>query len=69
MDFAAFVQLRGLSPWVLMNFPLPYRLLPGIQDDFNRKGLISEQGKHKQAFYVLRKAYKDKSIGSATTKP
>jgi beta-glucuronidase len=36
---------------------------------YQREGLISDQGKHKQAFYVLQKAYKDKSIGSATAKP
>lgn len=62
-------QLRGLSPWVLMELRSPYRLLPDIQDHFNRKGLISDQGKHKQAFYVLQKAYKDKTFGSAATRP
>jgi beta-glucuronidase len=39
--------------------------LPGIQDGYNRKGLISEQGQKKQAFFVLRKAYKDGAVGKA----
>ncbi len=56
-------QLRGISPWILMDFRSPNRVLPGIQDEFNRKGLISEQGEKKQAFYVLQKAYKEQSIG------
>jgi beta-glucuronidase len=56
-------QLRGMTPWILMDFRSPRRLLPGIQDDFNRKGLISDQGQKKQAFFVLQKAYKERSVG------
>ena len=52
-------SLAGLSPWVLMDFHSPRRLLPGIQDYYNRKGLVSDQGKHKQAFYVLQKYYQE----------
>jgi beta-glucuronidase len=56
-------QLRGMSPWVLMDFRSPNRPLAGIQDEFNRKGLISDQGEKKQAFFVLQKAYKEKTVG------
>jgi beta-glucuronidase len=56
-------QLRGISPWILMDFRSPVRLLPGVQDDFNRKGLISDQGKKKQAFFTLQKAYRDNTLG------
>jgi beta-glucuronidase len=56
-------QLRGMSPWVLMDFRSPNRVLPGIQDEFNRKGLISDQGEKKLAFYVLQKAYKEHTVG------
>jgi beta-glucuronidase len=56
-------QLRGMSPWILMDFRSPNRPLVGIQDEFNRKGLISEQGQKKQAFFILQKAYKEKTIG------
>ena len=58
-------QLRGMSPWILMDFRSPRRPLPGIQDFFNRKGLISERGEKKKAFYVLENAYKNKSVGKA----
>jgi beta-glucuronidase len=58
-------QLRGISPWILMDFRSPRRPLPGVQDYFNRKGLISDQGEKKQAFYILQKAYLERTIGSA----
>ena len=51
-------QLRGMSPWILMDFRSPLRQLPGIQDGYNRKGLISEKGVKKQAFFVLQGAYR-----------
>jgi beta-glucuronidase len=56
-------QLRGMSPWILMDFRSPNRPLAGIQDEFNRKGLISDQGEKKQAYYILQKAYKEGSVG------
>jgi beta-glucuronidase len=56
-------QLRGTSPWILMDFRSPRRVNPGLQDNFNRKGLISEQGQKKQAFFILQKAYQTKSLG------
>jgi beta-glucuronidase len=58
-------QLRGLSPWVLMDFRSPARQLPGIQDGFNRKGLVSPDGQKKQAFFILQKAYENKTLGKA----
>ena len=53
-------QLRGMSPWILMDFRSPRRPLPGIQDFFNRKGLVSDQVEKKKAFYVLQAAYKER---------
>lgn len=44
--------LAGVTPWILKDFRSPRRFLPGIQDDFNRKGLLSEHGERKQAFYT-----------------
>ena len=58
-------QLRGMSPWVLMDFRSPNRPLTGIQDEFNRKGLISDQGQKKSAFTILQKAYQEKAVGKA----
>ena len=52
-------SLAGMSPWVLMDFRSPRRMLAGVQDFHNRKGLISNRGQRKQAFYVLQKFYLD----------
>lgn len=49
--------LSGTSPWILMDFRSARRHLKGIQKDFNRKGLISEQGVKKKAFYRLQEYY------------
>jgi len=46
-----------MSPWILKDFRSPRRQLPGIQDGWNRKGLISETGQRKLAFDVLAKWY------------
>jgi beta-glucuronidase len=52
--------VRGTSPWLLMDFRSPRRMNPVIQDYFNRKGLISERGQKKDAFYVLQEFYERK---------
>jgi beta-glucuronidase len=53
-------QLRGITPWILADFRSPRRVLPDIQDGWNRKGLISETGDKKKAFFVLQDFYKIK---------
>ena len=55
----------GVSPWVLMDFHSPRRFLPGVQDYYNRKGLVSNTGQHKQAFYVLQKLYQQMQTPAA----
>ena len=52
-------SLRGMSPWILTDFRSPRRPLPGIQDFYNRKGLISHRGERKQAFFVLQRFYQE----------
>ena len=52
-------SLRGITPWILVDFRSPRRPLPNIQDFFNRKGLISNRGERKQAFYVLQGFYRE----------
>lgn len=61
--FAKIPQLRGTCPWVLMDFRSPGRNIPKLQDGYNRKGLISQDGKKKTAFFIMQKAYKDDSVG------
>ncbi len=58
-------QVRGLAPWVLADFRSPGRNIPKLQDGYNRKGLISEDGKKKQAFFLFQKTYKEHSVGKA----
>lgn len=51
--------LRGMTPWILVDFRSPRRMNPTYQDYWNRKGLISSAGQKKEAFFVL-KAFYDK---------
>lgn len=50
--------LRGTTPWILKDFRSPRRTLPGIEDYFNRKGLVSDHGEKKKAFFVLQNFYR-----------
>ena len=52
-------HLSGMTPWILFDFRSPRRLLPGIQDFYNRKGIISDKGNKKKAFYILKNFYED----------
>jgi beta-glucuronidase len=53
-------QFQGVSPWILVDFRSPRRPHPILQQGWNRKGLISEDGQRKKAFYVLRDYYNSK---------
>jgi beta-glucuronidase len=53
--------VRGASAWILKDFRSPRRPLPGIQDFWNRKGLLSESGERKAAWHVLGDYYARKS--------
>ena len=52
--------LSGTTPWILKDFRSPRRVLPGVQDYYNRNGLFSDKGEKKLAFYILRDWYKTK---------
>lgn len=52
-------NLRGVSPWILFDFRSPFRFHPVNQEDWNRKGLVSDQGFRKKAWYIM-KEYFDK---------
>jgi len=51
-------NIRGTSPWILNDFRSPKRVLPIIQDGWNRKGLISNHGIKKKAFFTVKEFYK-----------
>ena len=53
-------NLRGVSPWILFDFRSPFRFHPTNQDGWNRKGLVSDQGIRKKAWYLMRDYYKTK---------
>jgi beta-glucuronidase len=55
-------QFRGVTPWILCDFRSPKRVLPNIQDGWNRKGLIGQNGTKKKAFYVLKKFYDEMEL-------
>lgn len=54
---SAISGLRGMTPWILVDFRSPRRQHPYFQDFWNRKGLISETGKKKMAFHTLKGFY------------
>lgn len=61
-------NLSGVTPWILADFRSPRRNLPKIQDGWNRKGLISETGDKKKAFYILNNYYLKKELEWKGTK-
>ncbi|QCX00983.1 beta-glucuronidase [Aggregatimonas sangjinii] len=50
-------QLSGMTPWILTDFRSPRRMHDVYQNGYNRKGLISETGDKKKAFYTLQDFY------------
>lgn len=50
-------QIKGMTPWILVDFRSPRRQHPIYQDFWNRKGVISSSGIKKKAYYVLKKFY------------
>jgi beta-glucuronidase len=53
--------LKGTCPWILFDFRSPRRLHPKYQDGqsgmWNRKGLLSDKGFKKKAWYVMKAFY------------
>lgn len=60
--FSLILNLAGVSPWILFDFRSPYRFHPTNQDGWNRKGLVSDQGQRKQAWYVMHDYYMKKKL-------
>ncbi len=49
--------LRGMTPWILADFRSPSRMHPVYQQGWNRKGLLSDKGLRKKAWYILYNYY------------
>lgn len=39
----------------------PRRPLAGVQDFYNRKGMISDRGEKKQAFYIMQEFHRERA--------
>ena len=50
-------NLAGLCPWILADFRSLSRLQPVYQKGWNRKGLLSDKGEKKKAWYIMEKYY------------
>ncbi len=53
-------NLRGVAPWLLYDFRSPTRMHQYYQNGWNRKGLISDQGFHKRAWYIMHEYFQRK---------
>lgn len=51
--------LRGVSPWLLVDFRSPGRAHPVYQKGWNRKGLLSERGEKKKVWYLVADYFKN----------
>jgi len=51
--------LRGTSPWILADYRSPTRNNPLFQNGWNRKGLLSDKGEKKKAWYIVEKFYRN----------
>lgn len=50
-------NLAGVSPWILFDFRSPFRFHPTNQEGWNRKGLVSDRGQRKKAWYIMHDFY------------
>ncbi len=55
--FANIPNLAGTSPWVLFDFRSPRRCHQKFQNGWNRKGLVSDKGQRKLAWWVVKEFY------------
>jgi beta-glucuronidase len=55
--FATVPNLRGVVPWLLVDYRSTGRLHPVFQRGWNRKGLLSERGEKKRAWQVMKEFF------------
>jgi beta-glucuronidase len=55
--FEKIPNLCGVCPWLLVDYRSPSRMHPLYQNGWNRKGLISDKGEKKKAWYVMRQYF------------
>lgn len=52
--------LCGIAPWILFDYKSPVRMNQVFQKGYNRKGLLSENGNKKMAWYIMRNYFNQK---------
>ena len=50
-------NLSGVCPWLLFDYRSLGRMHPVYQQGYNRKGLLSNKGKKKKAWYIMKRYY------------
>lgn len=55
--FGTVPNLCGVCPWLLFDYRSSGRMHPVYQKGYNRKGLLSEKGEKKKAWYIMKTYY------------
>jgi len=58
--FKSIPFLAGTCPWILTDFRTPFRMNLKYQNGWNRKGLLSDQGLKKKAWYIMHQFYSER---------
>lgn len=58
--FKTIPNLVGVCPWILFDYKSLGRMNQLYQNGYNRKGLLSEKGEKKKAWYVMKEYFKQK---------
>lgn len=58
--FETIPNLCGVCPWLLFDYRSPGRMNQVHQNGYNRKGLLSEHGEKKKAWYIMHEYFKAK---------
>lgn len=61
--FKTVPNLCGLCPWLLADYRSLGRMHPVYQQGWNRKGLLSDRGEKKKAWYVMKNFYNEINAG------
>jgi beta-glucuronidase len=55
--FSTIPNLSGICPWILADYRSLGRMQPVYQNGWNRKGLLSDRGDKKKAWYIMKTYY------------
>ena len=61
--FGKIPDLCGVFPWLLADYRSSGRMHPVYQKGWNRKGLLSDKGEKKKAWFILKSYYNSISNG------